>query len=143
MFKKILNSIAAGQETRKCLLNFFKAKLKVEFQKRNMADEVKKAKLIAVPTIGTHSGTFHCDEGLSIFIQKKKIFLWLILALACYMLKQLPEFCNHQILRSRDRPLLDECDIVVDVGDVFDPAKKRFDQSNLFQKNTNCNSIIH
>jgi len=32
--------------------------------------------------IGTHSGTFHCDE-----------------ALACYMLKQLPEYKDAEIVR--------------------------------------------
>lgn len=35
--------------------------------------------------IGTHSGCFHCDE-----------------ALACFMLKQLPEYSNAEIIRSRD-----------------------------------------
>jgi hypothetical protein len=36
-------------------------------------------------TIGTHSGNFHCDE-----------------ALACYMLKKLPEYGDAIIVRSRD-----------------------------------------
>lgn len=76
-----------------------------------MTDEAKKAKMIVAPfTIGTHSGTFHCDE-----------------VLACYLLSQHPEFSKHQILRTRDQPLLDQCDIVVDVGAVFDAEKKRFD----------------
>lgn len=75
-----------------------------------MADEAKKAKLIVAPTIGTHSGTFHCDE-----------------VLACYLLSKHEEFSKHKILRTRDLALLDQCDIVVDVGAVFDPKKKRFD----------------
>lgn len=29
--------------------------------------------------------------------------------------------------RTRDQKLLDECDIVVDVGGVFDPERRRFD----------------
>jgi len=65
---------------------------------------------MATKKIGTHNGTFHCDE-----------------ALACFMLKQLPEFKDAEIVRTRDPKLLDECDIVVDVGGVFDPSRLRFD----------------
>ena len=34
---------------------------------------------------GTHNGKFHCDE-----------------VLACYMLRQLPEYSNAEIIRTRD-----------------------------------------
>ncbi|KAG5666858.1 hypothetical protein PVAND_014866 [Polypedilum vanderplanki] len=79
--------------------------------------EVKKPK-ISPNTIGTHSGTFHCDELLAVF-----------------MLQCLPRFQNHELLRSRDLELLDQCDIIVDVGAVFDPAKKRFDHhQSTFQE---------
>ncbi|KZO96910.1 metal-dependent protein hydrolase [Calocera viscosa TUFC12733] len=61
-------------------------------------------------TIGTHNGTFHADE-----------------ALAVYLLRQLPEYKNSQLVRSRDPAKLDACDIVVDVGAIYDPAKNRFD----------------
>lgn len=60
--------------------------------------------------IGTHSGLFHCDE-----------------ILACFMLQQLPTYKNAKIIRSRDDAVLNECDIVVDVGAVYDPEKFRFD----------------
>ncbi|CAB3398488.1 unnamed protein product [Caenorhabditis bovis] len=60
--------------------------------------------------IGTHSGKFHCDESF-----------------ACFMLKKLPEFKNHKIVRSRDPVELAKCDIVVDVGGVYDHEKKRYD----------------
>ena len=60
--------------------------------------------------IGTHNGQFHCDE-----------------ALACYMLKLLPEFKHCKIVRTRDPSVLATCDVVVDVGAVYDPAKMRFD----------------
>ncbi|KAJ2774632.1 hypothetical protein IWQ57_000728 [Coemansia nantahalensis] len=60
--------------------------------------------------IGTHSGTFHCDE-----------------ALACYMLRQLDEYRDAKIVRSRDQAVLDTCDIVVDVGGVYDHDAKRYD----------------
>ena len=58
--------------------------------------------------IGTHSGAFHCDE-----------------VLACAMLKKLPEYKEAEIIRTRDQSLLDKCDIVVDVGAIFDPKVHR------------------
>ena len=60
--------------------------------------------------IGTHSGTFQCDE-----------------ALGCWLLRQHPDFANAKIVRSRDNHVLDQLDIVIDVGGVYDPAKLRFD----------------
>ncbi|XP_031636724.1 UPF0160 protein [Contarinia nasturtii] len=60
--------------------------------------------------IGTHSGIFHCDE-----------------ILACYILQQLPKYEKAQIVRTRDDAVLKDCDIVVDVGSVFDAEKLRFD----------------
>lgn len=60
--------------------------------------------------IGTHSGMFHCDE-----------------VLACFMLKCLPEYKSAEIVRTRDEPELTTCDIIVDVGGVYDPARHRYD----------------
>lgn len=60
--------------------------------------------------IGTHSGVFHCDD-----------------ALACFMLKCLPRYKGAQIIRSRDESILKDCDVVVDVGGVYDPDAQRFD----------------
>ena len=60
--------------------------------------------------IGTHNGAFHVDE-----------------ILACAMLKKLPEYADAEIIRTRDPKILDECDIVVDVGGVFDPKTHRYD----------------
>ncbi|PRP88546.1 UPF0160 protein MYG1, mitochondrial-like [Planoprotostelium fungivorum] len=64
--------------------------------------------------IGTHDGTFHCDE-----------------ALACFMLKQTAEFRDSEVTRSRDPKVLDEQDIVVDVGGVYDATKLRFDHHQI------------
>eukprot|EP00461_Guttulinopsis_vulgaris_P009828 UN09899 len=61
-------------------------------------------------TIGTHSGTFHGDE-----------------ALAIAMLRELPEFQAAKIYRSRDQAFLDTLDVLVDVGNVYDPATLRYD----------------
>lgn len=60
--------------------------------------------------IGTHDGAFHCDE-----------------ALACFMLKTLPRYKDAVIIRTRDASILDTCDIVVDVGNKYDPSKHRYD----------------
>jgi len=60
--------------------------------------------------IGTHNGTIHCDE-----------------ALAVYLLRQTPTYKNADLTRTRDPKVLDTCDIVVDVGAVYDPEKLRFD----------------
>jgi len=64
----------------------------------------------ASPRIGTHDGTFHCDE-----------------ALACWMLQRTAAFANAPIVRSRDPAVLATCDVVVDVGAVYDPARHRYD----------------
>lgn len=61
-------------------------------------------------TIGTHDGYFHCDEVLAVFL-----------------LKQLSEFKDAKIIRSRDPLILNNCDVLVDVGDVYDPKAMRFD----------------
>lgn len=60
--------------------------------------------------IGTHNGTFHCDE-----------------VLACFILRQLPEYKDAEVIRTRDPTRLAECDIVVDVGGEFDPKRHRYD----------------
>ncbi|XP_034389796.1 UPF0160 protein MYG1, mitochondrial [Cyclopterus lumpus] len=60
--------------------------------------------------IGTHNGTFHCDE-----------------VLACFFLQQLPEYKDAKIIRTRDPTKLAECDILVDVGGEFDPKRHRYD----------------
>jgi len=90
--------------------------------RRQILTGVKRINLIAYYTmsspcakkecvlIGTHDGTFHCDE-----------------VLACWMLKQLPKYKNAEILRTRDNAKLSQCDVVVDVGAVYDPEKFRFD----------------
>ncbi|KAG9120216.1 hypothetical protein FRC07_004373 [Ceratobasidium sp. 392] len=60
--------------------------------------------------IGTHNGTFHCDEALAVFL-----------------LRQTQEYSDASVTRTRDPKILDTCDIVVDVGAVYDPEKLLFD----------------
>ncbi len=65
--------------------------------------------------IGTHDGKFHCDE-----------------VLACSLLKMLPEYSDAKIVRTRNSEKLDGCDIVVDVGGVYDPSRHRYDHHQRF-----------
>ncbi|XP_061543871.1 UPF0160 protein MYG1, mitochondrial [Phycodurus eques] len=80
--------------------------------RRHMSTEAKRlcADRMAGKKIGTHNGTFHCDE-----------------VLACFFLQQLPEYKDAEIVRTRDSTLLAGCDIVVDVGGEFDPQRHRYD----------------
>lgn len=64
----------------------------------------------APPTIGTHSGTFHCDE-----------------ALGCWMLRRTAAFAGAPVVRTRDADVLASLPIVIDVGGAYDPAKGRLD----------------
>ncbi|PBK77231.1 metal-dependent protein hydrolase [Armillaria solidipes] len=64
----------------------------------------------AGPVIGTHNGTFHCDEALAVFL-----------------LRQTTAYQGADLKRTRDPAILDACDIVVDVGAIYDEAKQRFD----------------
>ncbi len=74
-------------------------------------------------TICTHDGCFHADE-----------------VLACYLLKQLPVYKDAKIVRyvfiyllfcyffrTRDMSVIVKCDIVVDVGGIYDASKHRYD----------------
>ncbi|KAL6758083.1 metal-dependent protein hydrolase [Haematococcus lacustris] len=60
--------------------------------------------------IGTHSGSFHCDE-----------------ALGCWLLHHTNDFKDAEIVRSRDPAVLKDCDIVIDVGGVYSPETHRYD----------------
>lgn len=64
----------------------------------------------ATVRIGTHSGSFHCDE-----------------ALACSLLRLLPRYADAEIVRTRDPAVLTTCQLVVDVGGEFEPSRHRYD----------------
>ncbi len=59
--------------------------------------------------VGTHSGTFHADDVLAFALLRA----WVD--------------ADATVLRTRDRQRLGECDVVIDVGGEFDPARCRFD----------------
>lgn len=62
------------------------------------------------PYIGTHDNTFHCDD-----------------VTACYILKQIERFKDHDIVRTRDPEILAQAEIIVDVGGVLDVERLRLD----------------
>lgn len=73
-----------------------------------MSNPSKIAKL--GPTIGTHDSTFHCDD-----------------VTACYILKSLDRFKDHDIVRTRNPELLAQAEIIVDVGGELDVERLRLD----------------
>lgn len=64
--------------------------------------------------IGTHNGSFHCDESL-----------------ACWLLLHTSQFKDAEIIRSRDPKVLNDLDVLVDVGAVYEPEKFRFDHHQI------------
>ncbi|BEI96184.1 hypothetical protein CcaverHIS631_0111330 [Cutaneotrichosporon cavernicola] len=67
-------------------------------------------KMKSTKVIGTHSGTFHCDEALAVFL-----------------LRLTDQFKDADLVRTRDPTKLEPLDIVVDVGGVYDAEKERYD----------------
>jgi len=61
-------------------------------------------------SIVTHSGTFHADEALAVF-----------------MLRKLPQYQSTPLVRTRDQALIEKGSIVVDVGAEYDPERHRYD----------------
>ena len=61
-------------------------------------------------SIGTHSGAFQADEALGV-----------------YMLRQLPQYQQAALVRSRDPEVLKPLTIVIDVGGLYDHAQLRYD----------------
>ncbi|KIY71606.1 metal-dependent protein hydrolase [Cylindrobasidium torrendii FP15055 ss-10] len=72
--------------------------------------QLKKQKTENTKIIGTHNGTFHCDEALAVFL-----------------LRQTDTYANSELKRTRNEDILNGCDIVVDVGAIYDASKQRFD----------------
>ncbi|XAR71605.1 hypothetical protein NMG60_11017960 [Bertholletia excelsa] len=60
--------------------------------------------------VGTHNGSFHCDE-----------------ALGCFLIRLTNKFSGAHIIRTRDPQVLNTLDAVLDVGGVYDPSSDRYD----------------
>lgn len=66
-------------------------------------------------TIVTHDGKFHADD---------------VFAVATVLLT-LPEETETRIIRTRDEEVIKSADYVVDVGQIYDPMRKRFDHHQI------------
>lgn len=88
-------------------ISMIKVELRASLRIKSMS-VLKKAKLAMtnVPVICTHSGSFHADESLAVF-----------------MLRLLPKYADSPIVRSRDPKAWEEADIVVDVSGKYDGVK--------------------
>lgn len=62
-------------------------------------------------TIGTHSGAFHADEVVGVML----------------LTNFTKEFKNAKVTRSRDMNILKDLDLILDVGNEYDPARHRYD----------------
>ncbi|KAJ7225485.1 GAMM1 protein [Mycena pura] len=82
-------------------------------QSRFMASTTHVPQAKKQKVIGTHSGTFHCDEALAVFLLRRT---------ATYR-----DSGKQEVKRTRDPAVLATCDIVVDVGAVYDETKNLFD----------------
>ncbi|KAF5961640.1 hypothetical protein HYC85_002849 [Camellia sinensis] len=68
------------------------------------------ARKLPLRLVGTHDGSFHCDE-----------------ALGCFMIRLTTKFSAAEIVRTRDPKVLETLDAVLDVGGVYDPSRDRYD----------------
>lgn len=65
-------------------------------------------------SLGTHDGTFHADE-----------------VTACALLIITDRIDINNVIRTRDKTLLTQCEYVCDVGGVYDPKIKKFDHHQV------------
>lgn len=77
--------------------------------------------------IGTHNGTFHCDEALAVYLLKRTKTYGNAGTDAAIAHRPVTELSSIDLKRTRDPAVLDTCSIVVDVGGVYDENKQRFD----------------
>lgn len=74
--------------------------------------------------IATHNGPFHCDDVFAVAV----------------LLKLYPD---AEIVRTRDESVMDECDIVVDVGKIYDHEKGRYDHHQLGRGGQRSNDVFY
>jgi uncharacterized UPF0160 family protein len=65
-------------------------------------------------SLGTHNGSFHADE-----------------VTAAGLLLVFNRIDRDRIVRSRDLKTLEICEYVCDVGNIYDPSRKRFDHHQV------------
>ncbi|OHT07631.1 hypothetical protein TRFO_24126 [Tritrichomonas foetus] len=60
--------------------------------------------------IAVHNGNFHADD-----------------VLAVYLLQNTTKFANYEVIRTRDPEIIKSCEVVVDVGGIYDHSTNRYD----------------
>ena len=112
LFRSPLLLVYTKSQSRPATLNPLRQlfpRLSSRLMSTTMSPPTKRAR--TTPLLGTHSGTFHCDEALAVFL-----------------LRLLPAYGpTAPLVRSRDPAVLEECTVVVDVGGVYDAQALRFD----------------
>ncbi len=77
-------------------------------------------------SIGTHDGSFHADE---------------VTSLALLIVYGLAD--RNKIIRTRNPEQLNSCEFICDVGNVYDPKRKRFDHhQNEYQGNLSSAGMV-
>jgi len=74
--------------------------------------------------IGTHNASFQCDD-----------------VMAVAMLRRL--YPHATVVRTRDEAILSSCDIVVDVGGVYDHEARRYDHHQVGRAGTRENGVMY
>jgi uncharacterized UPF0160 family protein len=77
-------------------------------------------------TVVTHNGNFHVDD---------------VFGLATLKIWAERNNTELEIVRSRDQKVIESADVVLDVGNIFDPEKKRFDHHQNGGAGTHENGI--
>ncbi|MBN1914997.1 MAG: MYG1 family protein [Parachlamydiales bacterium] len=72
---------------------------------------------IIVRSVGTHDGPFHADEVCACAL------LWKYRLIEC-----------DKIFRTRDKKILSHCEFLCDIGNIYDPSRKRFDHHQIDYK---------
>lgn len=113
MFRAFSRTLLSGQS----LFNFNSQQLHrsavpvmATFTTTPSSADVATATNLTVKRVGTHNGSFHCDE-----------------ALGCFMIRLTDKFSDARIVRTRDPQVLETLDAVLDVGGIYDPSRDRYD----------------
>jgi uncharacterized UPF0160 family protein len=77
-----------------------------------------------IQTIATHSGPFHADDVFCIAMLRKL-------------------YPEAKVIRSRDDEVLDKCDLVLDVGVLYDHEKRRYDHHQDGRAGSRENGIMY
>ena len=78
--------------------------------------------------IGTHDGTFHCDEALGVYMLRRTAVRPIAFPFASLHVSLQPwtpatqAFKDAEVVRTRVPEVLNDLDVVLDVGAVYDPG---------------------